>query len=276
MNAFFRLSLLPRATYPEAVMRGNMGRFPAVSTAFGKPSELARNPRPAFSWFPQLGGNYIKGGVHDRQIAVSAMHECQILSLTPDEDQGTRVLHWRLLNGMKIGIDSYCYHRFFGEVYPQQQPAPVKMTQEDFLRRARELGVDGVSLESCYVNPDLAYLASIKDTLDASGLDRVWAWGHPDGLEGGACEPALQDLISNFRSANAIGAKVMRIVGSSRKFRHLPHAPQLEALSRMLKEAVKAARDWDIRMAIENHIDYNSDEILNLLERVDSPFLGIN
>jgi 3-oxoisoapionate decarboxylase len=182
----------------------------------------------------------------------------------------------RLLNGMKIGIDSYCYHRLFGEVYPEQQPAPVKMTQEDFLRRARELGVDGVSLESCYVNPDLAYLASIKDTLDASGLDRVWAWGHPDGLEGGACEPALQDLISNFRSANAIGAKVMRIVGSSRKFRHLPHAPQLEALSRMLKEAVKAAHDWDIRMAIENHIDYNSDEILSLLERVDSPFLGIN
>jgi hypothetical protein len=26
---------------------------------------------------------------------------------------------------MKIGIDSYCFHRFFGEVYPQQQQPPT-------------------------------------------------------------------------------------------------------------------------------------------------------
>ena len=28
---------------------------------------------------------------------------------------------------MKIGIDSYCYHRFFGEVYPQQVEPEKKM-----------------------------------------------------------------------------------------------------------------------------------------------------
>lgn len=39
---------------------------------------------------------------------------------------------------MKIGIDSYCYHRFFGEVYPEQQPPPRRMSLEDFLRRARD------------------------------------------------------------------------------------------------------------------------------------------
>ena len=41
---------------------------------------------------------------------------------------------------MKVGIDSYCYHRFFGEVYPQQVPPQRKMTLEDFLDRANELG----------------------------------------------------------------------------------------------------------------------------------------
>ena len=35
---------------------------------------------------------------------------------------------------MKIGIDSYCYHRFFGEVYPDQEPAQKKMTMQDFLK----------------------------------------------------------------------------------------------------------------------------------------------
>lgn len=29
---------------------------------------------------------------------------------------------------MKIGIDSYCFHRFFGEVYPDQKPADKMLT----------------------------------------------------------------------------------------------------------------------------------------------------
>jgi len=150
------------------------------------------------------------------------------------------------------------------------------MTQEDFLRRAHRFGVDGVSLESCYISSDLAYLRDMKAMLDDSGLDRVWAWGHRDGLEGGTSETAFKQMIEHFRCAQVLGAKVMRIVGSSRKFRNLPHGPQLDGLAKMLREAVKAAQDYGIRMAIENHIDFTSDEILSLIERVDSPFLGVN
>jgi len=51
---------------------------------------------------------------------------------------------------MKTGIDSYCYHRFFGEVYPGQKPPEKTMTMDDFLERAKALGADGVSLESCF------------------------------------------------------------------------------------------------------------------------------
>ena len=52
---------------------------------------------------------------------------------------------------MKVGIDSYCYHRFFGEVYPDQKPPAKRMTMQDFLVRARELKVDGVSLKSSFL-----------------------------------------------------------------------------------------------------------------------------
>ena len=53
---------------------------------------------------------------------------------------------------MKVGIDSYCFHRYFGEVYPHQTPPPEneKMSMEDFLVFAKKLDVDGVSLESCF------------------------------------------------------------------------------------------------------------------------------
>ncbi len=178
---------------------------------------------------------------------------------------------------MKIGIDSYCYHRFFGEVYPQQQRPAKTMTLEDFIDRAHDLGVDGVSLESCFIpRQDRAYLREIKDRLDRYNLDRVWAWGHPDGLEGGANHQAHAEMIASLEHAQEIGATVMRVVGSSLMFRHLPHQPQIERLTAMFREAVRAAETYGVRLAVENHIDFTASEMLQLLDAVDSPYMGIN
>ncbi len=178
---------------------------------------------------------------------------------------------------MKIGIDSYCYHRFFGEVYPQQQRPSQEMSLEAFLGRARELEVDGVSLESCFFpSREGSYLAGIKSILDEYGLDRVYAWGHPDGLEGGANEQAYGDMLASLERAKAIGADVMRVVGSSLMFRSQPHEPQLERLTRMFSDAVRVAETYGVRMAVENHIDFTADEMLRLLTAVNSPYLGIN
>ena len=73
---------------------------------------------------------------------------------------------------MKIGIDSYCYHRFFGEVYPDQQKPAKDWTMQDFLKRAKELKVDGVSLESCFLpaGADDAWFKDLK-----AQLDEYWA-----------------------------------------------------------------------------------------------------
>jgi sugar phosphate isomerase/epimerase len=178
---------------------------------------------------------------------------------------------------MKVGIDSYCYHRFFGEVYPEQKEPSKKMTLEDFLRRAKELGVDGVSLESCFIPRfDQEYLSEIKGMLDEYNLDRVFAWGHPDGLEGGKNKRMFDEMMRSIEYANAIGAKVMRVVGSSLMFRFEPHGPQISRLSKMFSRAVKEAKKYDIKLAMENHIDFNSDEVLTILKNVNSPYLGIN
>jgi len=178
---------------------------------------------------------------------------------------------------MKIGIDSYCYHRFFGEVYPQQSAPPHNLSLEQFIARAHQLGVDGVSLESCFF-PDYssAYLGSVKKLLDDHKLDRVYAWGHPDGLEGGSNPASYNDMISSFGRAKEIGAAVMRVVGSSLRFRHEPHEPQLQRLAGMFRAAARVAEEYDIRIAVENHIDFNSDEMRWLLDAVASPYLGIN
>ncbi|MGD8292889.1 MAG: sugar phosphate isomerase/epimerase family protein [Desulfobacterales bacterium] len=178
---------------------------------------------------------------------------------------------------MKVGIDSYCYHRFLGEVYPHQKAPDKQMTMEDFIKRAKELDVDGVSLESCFFPRfDSSYLSEVKGMLDENNFDRVYAWGHPDGLEGGKNEAAYDEMVDHIEYANAIGAKVMRVVGSSLMFRFEDHGPQIQKLSRMFTNAMKIADKYGIKLADENHIDYNADEMLELIHNVNHPNFGIN
>jgi sugar phosphate isomerase/epimerase len=151
------------------------------------------------------------------------------------------------------------------------------MSLEDFLRRATELEVDGVSLESCFFpRLDSNYLASVRKLLDAYGLERVYAWGHPDGLEGGTNQEAYGDMIASIERAKALGADVMRVVGSSLMFRKQPHEPQLARLTQMFSDAVRIAEKHNVRLAVENHIDFTADEMLRILTAVHSPYLGIN
>ena len=178
---------------------------------------------------------------------------------------------------MKVGIDSYCFHRFFGEVYPEQPEPNFQMTMEDFLEFANELSVDGVSLESCFFpTMERAWFEDLKAQLDEYGFDRVYAWGHPDGLEAGKNRDAYDDMIAQIPNAALIGADVMRICASSLMFRNEPHQPQLDILVEWLKDAVKVAEQHGVKLAVENHIDYNSDEFVWLLDAVGSEYLGLN
>ena len=178
---------------------------------------------------------------------------------------------------MKVGIDSYCYHRYFGEVYPDQEDPGARWTFHDFVNRAAELGVDGVSLESCFFDSlEPGYLAEIKGALDEKGMERVLAWGHPDGLEAGRNEEAWREMNELIPKAEFMGADIMRIVASSLMFRNEPHGPQIDAIVKMLSESVKIADECGVVLAIENHIDYTSAEIEEILQRVGSDSLKVN
>jgi len=177
---------------------------------------------------------------------------------------------------MKVGIDSYCYHRYFGEVYGNQADPGRRMTYQDFLRRAVELGVDGVSLETCFFESfERDYLLQLKEIIDEGQLEVVVAWGHPTGFEGGGKPEAMDEMRAMFPVCHTLGAKVMRVVGSCLDYRYDPHEPQLKALTGIFKEGVKYAEDEGVKLAVENHFDFTTDEFLDLITRVDSPYFGL-
>jgi sugar phosphate isomerase/epimerase len=177
---------------------------------------------------------------------------------------------------MKVAIDSYCYHRYFGEIYPGlQQPADRTMTVWDFLKRAHRLGVAGVSLESCFLPTDRDFLQRLRDALDSYGFERVWAWGHPEGLRSGTDRQAARDLVAHLAHARAIGAGVMRIVGGNRRTRPASFAQHKRRLGGMLRKLLGAAQDHGVVLALENHIDLSADEMVDVVGSVDSPWLGV-
>lgn len=186
---------------------------------------------------------------------------------------------------MKLAIDSYCYHRQFGEIYPRLETDPGKrITMAEFVRRAHGFGVQGVSLESCFMpEADIgtratareAALDVLREQLDELGLERVWAWGHPDGLSSGADALAVNNLIHHLGVAKRLGAKVMRICCGSRRTRPNQWLQHRVNLLPLLRHSVAAAEAHGIVLAIENHIDLLADELVEILETLNSPWLGV-
>ena len=180
---------------------------------------------------------------------------------------------------MKIGIDSYCFHRYFGEVYPdlQSDPGVTWRMEREFLDFAFAQNIDEVALESCFFDAlDDGLCAEIKGRLDDAQLDRVLGWGHPEGLWGGTSREALEELKRHVPQVRKLGATRMRITAASMNYAKSPREELIGAVVPMLKEAVKAAEEYDVVLALENHIDFISAEVARILDEVGSERLRVN
>jgi sugar phosphate isomerase/epimerase len=177
---------------------------------------------------------------------------------------------------MRPAIDSYTYHRYFGEWYDGLQSDPgTRITVFDFLDRAVAHGVAGVSLESCFLPTDDAFVERLRAALDERRLDRVWAWGHPGGLKSGTDAAAAEDLARHLGIAQRLGAEVMRICAGGRRTRPASWAEHKRGLVALLTPLVDVAAGHEVVMAIENHIDLFADEMVELIETIDSPWLRV-
>ena len=177
----------------------------------------------------------------------------------------------------KVGVDNFCYHRFFGWIPPGQSDPGKRWTLDDFLNRAAELKLDTVSLETCFMPPlGPPFLESLRRKLDDRGLDGMLSWGHPRGLETGKKQAAAEDLKKTIEAAHFLGTKVLRIVGGG--FVDRPQEPirlQMERLIQVLTRLVELAAARDIVLAMENHMDFMADEQVEILQRVGAPHLGV-
>jgi 3-oxoisoapionate decarboxylase len=180
---------------------------------------------------------------------------------------------------MKVGIDSYCFHRYFGEIYPDTQTDPGirwKMERE-FLDFALAQNVDEIALESCFFNAlDDGLCAEIRGRVDETGVDRVLGWGHPEGLWGGTKPEELEKLKQHLPQVLKLGSNRMRITAASMNYAKAPREELITRVIPMLQDAAQAAGEHGVTLALENHIDFTSTEMVRILEAVDSDHLRVN
>jgi sugar phosphate isomerase/epimerase len=178
---------------------------------------------------------------------------------------------------MRTAIDSFCYHRYFGASYPELETAPAKQwTVADFVSAAAGHGVEGVSIEHFMLaDRSPAALAALRQQIEDAGLALVWAWGHPDGLGSGSLPEALEELGAELDVAVELGADTMRICAGGRRTRPASWAEHKRQLVPLLQRATELAAQRGVTLALENHVDLLGHEVLELLESVDHPHLGV-
>lgn len=175
---------------------------------------------------------------------------------------------------MRVGVDSYSYHRLLGEIRAgEDDPGERFPTGSlDVVREVRALDVDAVALETCFL-PSVPEI-DVDDYRTAAGpLELALSWGHRRGLEYGARPEPLAELAAWIGLAPALGVRVVRLVVAS-PWVERPADWRGRTVSALM-EACAAARPAGLALALENHADLRAHEIAELLVDVGDAALGV-
>ncbi len=183
---------------------------------------------------------------------------------------------------MRVGIDSYSYHRLYGEVRAGERPidGPTwPLLPGPVLAHVQRLDVDDLYLETCYL-PEPEDID--RRLIDGGRVNVGFSWGHPwpdgryHGLDGGRSPGAEEELARWIATAGRFGHAVMRItLGSPASRGSEPSAQLVARLIEPVRRAADRAAAIGLRLAIENHGDLRAHELMEVVERADRANLGV-
>ena len=187
---------------------------------------------------------------------------------------------------MQVGIDSYSYHRRYGESRAGEAPSrfePWPLEPGPVIRHARKVEAEAVFLETCYLPVPETITAATLAPATSHGIRVGFSWGHPwpsgafHGLDGGRSPGAEVDLRRWIDTAERLGHDLLRITAGSPASRgDEPAAVLVQRLIAPMRRAADYAGERGIRLALENHGDLRVADILAIFERVDRPdVLGV-
>lgn len=166
---------------------------------------------------------------------------------------------------MELGLDTNSYRLATG-LYEYRPSQPIGLRA--IMQRAVDLNLAGVHIANMRLleSTDPAYLAEVRQEAEGKGLY----------LELGAHGTDAAQLREAIEVAAALGASVVRtFVGADRQQGWAAWRQQLERATDGLKQVAPVAADHGVTIAVENHGDLTSPELVNLLDKVRSDQVGV-
>jgi sugar phosphate isomerase/epimerase len=180
---------------------------------------------------------------------------------------------------MKLALHSVGYSGVWGS-------GTVKALSE-FLRKAAELGFDGVELmgKRPHVSPlDFSRdrLRALRDEIGSLNLELCCIASYhdfspqPDHPDMAQTEKELLYLREALRMANALECPLVRVYSGYRRST-VPFESHWESCVRALKESCKMAEDFDVCIGLQNHSPVSSylSEVLRMVEEIGSDRLKV-
>lgn len=155
-----------------------------------------------------------------------------------------------------------------------------KMTMEDVIRKAVELGIEGVDMTGYWFqSTEPAYLASLRHLAHKNGVCFSGAATGASTVQADAAKRAqMLEEIKNWTDVTeALGAPHLRVFAGK-----LPPGATVQQGIQWTVETLKVACEYagkkGITLGVENHegITQNADVCIELVHRIDSPYFGIN
>lgn len=155
-----------------------------------------------------------------------------------------------------------------------------KMTMEDVILKAVELGIDAVDMTGYWFkSTEPAYLASLRHLAHKNGVCFSGAATGASTVQADSARRAqvLEEIKKWTDVTEALGAPHLRVFAGK-----LPPAATVQQGIQWTVETLKAACEYagkkGITLGVENHegITQNADVCIELVHRIDSPYFGIN
>ena len=162
---------------------------------------------------------------------------------------------------IKLGLFSYSYHLAFG-AHDVFKPSK-KINFFDFLDKCKDMGLDGIQIDAMHLESfEDSYLNKIKERCEEYGFY----------IEYGTTGVSEEHLIAQLEIAKKFGSSILRTyIGFDPSDKNINPEMEVKEAIRVLNIVKSKAEEYNIKIAIENHCDLKTDELLALIKTVNSP-----
>ena len=182
---------------------------------------------------------------------------------------------------MLLGLHTYSlYLHGIGQAWAGfKLPWPRQMSTFELFDQSVRWGLDGLHLDDGVLeNLEETYLKEVGAVAEEKGLYLEYNFSMDVGGRGIGIQ---HDLAEAIATAQTLGADIVKVsmdlirprpVAASRF--HPDVMAQIKSVASRIKQLAPAAEAAGVKIAVENHCDTFSEEIIWLLDQIDNPLVG--